>query len=244
MSESPQKESFEFEGKTIDEAIAKACDELNLSREKLNIEILTEGATGFLGLVGGKKARISASILSFNMDFDETLGEKSVTAKKQKASELNGPEAGDTALEARELTTGILQHMGFNFPVTAREVDESVTIDIEGDGSGILIGKGGQTLDALQYLVNKALNKNGTDRKRIILDTENYRSKRESSLEALALKLGEKAKRTGKPVTVNPMNAHDRRIVHLALQDDRELTTRSRGEGAFRKIIILPGKKG
>ncbi|OPL12796.1 MAG: hypothetical protein AVO39_03795 [delta proteobacterium MLS_D] len=245
MSESSQKESFEFEGKTIDEAIAKACDELHLSREKLNIEILTEGAAGFLGLVGAKKARISASVLSFDVDFGETLGGKtSVTAKKQKAAESGGTEAGNTAREARELTEGILRRMGFEFPVTAREDDESVVIEIEGDGSGILIGKGGQTLDALQYLVNKALNKNGTDRKRIILDTENYRSKRESSLEALALKLGEKAKRTGKPVTVNPMNAHDRRIVHLALQDDRELTTRSRGEGAFRKIIIVPGRKG
>ncbi|MDD5476239.1 MAG: protein jag [Syntrophales bacterium] len=235
------KKSLEFEAKTIDEAIEQACRELNLSRDKLNIEILSEGSPGFLGLVGARKARIRAGKMSIDIDFDNALPEtptgEVITERK----------SGDMANEARSLLEGILSRMGFDFPVTAEEEEEEeenfLVLNIQGDGSGILIGKGVQTLDALQYIVNKALNKNGTDRKRVVLDTENYREKRESSLVALALKLGEKAKRTKKPVTVNPMNAHDRRIVHLALQNDKDLLTRSRGNGDFRKIIIVPGKK-
>ena len=236
------KESLEFEGKTIDEAIANACSELNLTRDKLNVEILSEGSSGFLG-IGSKKARIKAGILSIDMELGEVLSEFSKKVKPARQKKPSGEPEGP-AREALELTEGILVHMGLDFPVTASEDDESIILDIEGDGSGILIGKGGQTLDALQYIINKALNKNGSERKRVLLDTENYRQKRETSLAALALKLGEKAKRTRKPVTVNPMNAHDRRIVHLALQDDKDVTTKSRGEGAFRKIIIVPGKKG
>lgn len=241
--------SLEFEAKTIDEAIEKACRELQLSREKLNIEIISEGSTGFLGLVGTKKARIRARALSLDMDF-ETPSREAPSRVETTAPETmvtgHGPQRepeGDVAEEARNLMEGILARMGFDFPVTAEKEDDCIVLNIQGDGSGILIGKSGQTLDALQYIINKALNRNGTDRKRIVLDTENYREKRESSLVALALKLGEKAKRTKKPVTVNPMNAHDRRIVHLALKNDGELLTRSRGDGDFRKIVIVPGKK-
>ncbi|MEA3470702.1 MAG: KH domain-containing protein, partial [Thermodesulfobacteriota bacterium] len=139
---------------------------------------------------------------------------------------------------------GILSRMGIDFPVNAAREDEYIVLDIKGDGGGLLIGRGGQTLDALQYIINKALNKNGRDRKRIILDTENYRKKKEKNLIALAEKLGAKAKSIRKSVTVSPMNAHDRRIIHLALQNDKGLATKSRGEGAFRKIIIVPTKKG
>lgn len=241
--------SLEFEAKTIDEAIEKACRELQLSREKLNIEIISEGSTGFLGLVGTKKARIRARALSLDMDFETPVREPHRQAEPPAAETMvtgddpQGEPEGDVAEEARSLMGDILVRMGFDFPVTAEKEDDCIVLNIQGDGSGILIGKNGQTLDALQYIINKALNKNGADRKRIVLDTENYREKRESSLVALALKLGEKAKRTKKPVTVNPMNAHDRRIVHLALKNDRELLTRSRGEGDFRKIIIVPGKK-
>lgn len=241
--------SLEFEAKTIDEAIEKACRELQLSREKLNIEIISEGSTGFLGLVGTKKARIRARPLSLDMDFDTPFREAFPEVEPPVAEipatgdDPQEEPQGDVAEEARNLMGEILARMGFDFPVTAEREDDCIVLNIQGDGSGILIGKNGQTLDALQYIINKALNKNGSDRKRIVLDTENYREKRESSLVALALKLGEKAKRTKKPVTVNPMNAHDRRIVHLALKNDRELLTRSRGEGDFRKIIIVPGKK-
>jgi spoIIIJ-associated protein len=239
------KDPIEIEGKNIDVAIQMACDEFNLPREKLNIEILSEGSSGFLGIVGSKKARIRASVMSIDMVFDDDEGEEK-RAPVQEAKEARPAEDLDYGVitkEAKEILEGILSRMGIDFPVDTAREDEYVVLDIKGDGSGLLIGRSGQTLDALQYIVNKALNKNGRDRKRIILDTENYRKKKEKNLIALAEKLGAKAKRMRKPVTVSPMNAHDRRIIHLALQNDRGLTTKSRGEGAFRKIIIVPARK-
>jgi len=240
--------AIEIEGKTIDDAIEKACQEFGLPREKLNIEILSEGSTGFFGLVGSKKACVRASVLSLDLTMESLPEEKTeptvTDLQSEKAAVPQTEETAESlATKAKEKLDGILRLMGIDFPVHVEETSESIILKIEGDGSGLLIGKGGQTLDALQYIVNKASNKNGKGRKRIILDTEDYRKRRENTLIALAEKLGEKVKKTKKPVTVNPMNAHDRRIIHLALQDDRQLTTKSRGEGAFRKIIILPARK-
>ena len=226
--------TLEIEGRNIDAAIEKACEEFNLPREKLNIEILAEGTTGFFGFVGSKKARIRASLMSVAMNLDNVQEEN---LQKDEGTEKF------LIIKAKERLEDILKRMGIDFPVHVKETPEFITLTIEGDGSGILIGRGGQTLDALQYMVNKTISKNGKPPKRIILDTEDYRKKREKTLIALAKKLGEKVKRTRKPVTVSPMNSHDRRIVHLALQNDGELTTKSRGEGTFRKIIILPAKR-
>jgi spoIIIJ-associated protein len=106
-----------------------------------------------------------------------------------------------------------------------------------------LIGRKGETLDALEYLINKIVHKGAEDKKRIVLDTENYRSRREESLVNLAHRLADKAKKMGRPVTISPMNAHDRRIIHLALQDDKILRTRSTGTGLYRKVVISPEKK-
>jgi spoIIIJ-associated protein len=240
--------AIEIEGKTIDDAIDKACQEFDLPREKLNIEIISEGSAGFFGLVGSKKACIRASILSIDLNMEsppKERAEPTVTDSQSEKADVPRTEEfkESLAMKAKEKLDGILRRMGLDFPVHVEETSESIILKIEGDGSGLLIGKGGQTLDALQYIVNKASNKNGRGRKRIILDTEDYRKRREKTLIALAEKLGEKVKKTKKPVTVNPMNAHDRRIIHLALQDDRQLTTKSRGEGTFRKIIILPARK-
>ena len=107
-----------------------------------------------------------------------------------------------------------------------------------------MIGRRGQNLDAIQYIVNKAVHKSAHDRKIIIVDTESYRRRREESLAALAAKIGEKVKKTKKAVSLSYLNAHSRRIIHMALQNDDSLTTKSRGEGEYRKIIIVPAKKG
>ncbi|MEA3486429.1 MAG: RNA-binding cell elongation regulator Jag/EloR [Thermodesulfobacteriota bacterium] len=248
------KDAIEIEGKTIDEAIQKACMEFNVSREKLNIEILSEGSPGFLGFVGGSKAFIKASLLSIDIDMDSSLGERtegdaesydiSLNDSLGKRSRKDKELTEEIVLEAKTFIEGLLSHIGLDFPVNAEANGDYTVLNIQGDGGGLLIGKGGQTLDAMQYLTNKMLNKNGGARSRIILDTENYRKKREKNLIFLAEKLGGKVKRTGRSVTVNPMNAHDRRTIHIALQDDRDLITRSRGEGTFRKIVILPNKGG
>lgn len=243
--------TLEIEGKNIDDAIEKACREFNVPREKLNIEILSEGSKGLLGLMGAKKARIRASLLSLDVALDgdfESPAERRETAPAPKADTPEQPSAAaaagkSAAGEAKELLVGILSRMGLDFPVTAEESDEAITLNIKGDGGGLLIGKGGQTLDAIQYVLNKAVGKSGRDRRMIVLDTEEYRDRRDEYLIALAAKLGGKVKKTRKPVTINHMSARDRRVIHLALKDDEALTTKSRGEGVYRKIIILPRKK-
>jgi spoIIIJ-associated protein len=243
--------TLEIEGKNIDEAIEKACREFNVPREKLNIEILSEGSKGLLGLMGTKKARIKASLLSLDVTLEkdfEPSPEIKEAAPARKIAEPKKPatliQSGENAVgEAKELLQGILSRMGLSFPVTAEETAEAITLNIKGDGSGLLIGKGGQTLDAIQYILNKAVGKSGRDKRMIVLDTEEYRDRRDEYLIAMAAKLGEKVKKTKKPLTINHMSARDRRVIHLALKSDEALTTRSRGEGAYRKIVILPSKK-
>ncbi len=246
-------DTVEIEGKNIDEAIEKACREFNVPREKLNIEIISEGSSGLLGLVGAKKARIRAGLLSLDVAFEKTLEppvpvveavpEKQVEkAEPARPAPAAGPDE-NMALRAKTLLEGILSRMGLDFPVAIDETEDAITLNIKGDGSGLLIGKGGQTLDAIQYILNKAADKSGKDRRMIVLDTEEYRDRRDEYLVTLAAKLGEKVKRTKKPLTINHMSARDRRTIHIALKNDEALITKSKGEGAYRKIVILPKKK-
>ena len=152
---------------------------------------------------------------------------------------------GEPAKEkAKRILEGLLTRMQIDSPVSVEETEEAIILNIKGDGSGLLIGKRGQNLDAIQYIVNKAVHHSVNGHKMIIIDTEAYRERREESLVALAMKLGEKVKKTKKPVTVGHMNAHDRRIIHIAIQNDATLTTKSRGEGEYRKILILPARRG
>jgi spoIIIJ-associated protein len=223
--------SVETEGKTVEEAISKACEELKASREDLEIEVLANGSSGFLGLVGAKRAQIRATL------------KEAPPAAEEKApppAEASGEAAAETAKKTLQDILGLL---GIQAGVQLREEAERIVLNIEGDGSGLLIGRKGQTLDALEYLINKIVHKGAEDKKRIVVDTENYRSRREESLVHLAQRLGDKAKRLGRPVTISPMSAHDRRIIHLALEEDKDLRTRSMGTGLYRKIVISPEKK-
>ena len=235
-------EGMEIEGKTIDEAIEKACNEFQVPREKLNIEIISEGTPGFLGL-GSKKARIRAALLMIDMTLDtpfDRLAAKIMTPEpvvRQAVAALEWETAQAPPIEEE-------RRMQIESPVTVQETGEAIILNIQGDGSGLLIGKRGQNLDAIQYFVNKAAHHSTNGHKMIIIDTEEYRKRREESLVALAMRLGEKVKKTKKPVTVGHMNAHDRRIIHLAVQNDATLTTKSRGEGEYRKILILPARRG
>jgi len=318
--------TLEIEEKNIDGAIEKACRDFGVPREKLNIEIISEGSGGFLGLMA-KKAKIRASLLSFDMDFSlddsprpisqetkqevnldirpetrfdtkpnikkETKQDRKPEIKDEKKSEIR-PKAGHraarstpvaprppvsrpapvlitpaaqstvpqdspafvvpsvaavvaftpSALKARDLLVGILSQMTFECQVTATETDDTIILSIVGDDSGLLIGRRGQNLDALQYILNKAINKSDSERKMIVVDSEEYRKRREESLLGMAERIREKVKKTQKPLSLSHMNAHDRRIIHLALQEDEALVTKSRGEGEYRKVIVLPAKKG
>lgn len=234
--------AHEIEGKTIDEAIEKACRDFGVSRDKLNIEILSDGSTGFLGLMGAKKARIKARLLSIDATLDMPLEPQADAAPV--AFDRPDLEGGVGPGErAKAVLEGILAHMGVAAPVTLEETEESILLNIKGDGGGLIIGRRGQNLDAIQYIVNKSINRSSDGRKMIIIDTEAYRKRREESLISLAEKLGKKVKKTNKAITVSHMNAHDRRIIHMALQNDASVTTKSRGDGEYRKIVIMPAKK-
>jgi len=254
--------TLEIEGKSIDEAIEKACREFGVAREKLNIEIISEDSGGFLGILS-KKAKIRASLLSLDMDFAFTdhpqaksesrikietrvKPEKEITKEKprKQAEPVVSSSSSILASKAKELLDGILQRMSLQCRVSATETPEKIILNIEGNDTGLLIGKRGQNLDALQYILNKALNKSDNQRKMIMVDAEEYRKRREESLLSLAERIRQKVKKTRKAVSLGHMSAHDRRIIHLALQEDSSLTTKSRGEGEYRKIIILPAKKG
>ena len=167
--------------------------------------------------------------------------ERPSPAKPQPAA-APAEEGEAPAEKARQLLSGLLSRMQIESPVTVEETEQMIILNIQGDGSGLLIGKRGQNLDALQYILNKAIHHSANGHKMIVIDTEGYRKRREEALVALALRIGEKVKKTKKPVTVGHMNAHDRRIIHLAVQNDENLATRSRGEGEYRKILILPAR--
>jgi spoIIIJ-associated protein len=218
-------ETYEFEGRTTEEALESASRELNVPVEELDFDIVEPGSAGIFGLVGGKKAKIRIT-LSGTTSSEET--------------EEDGLPIAKEALEK------ILALIPVETHVSAKWSDEPgdglITLNIEGDKSGLLIGRNGKTLDALQFIVNKIVNKTLGKKVRVVVDSENYRQRKIESLTQLAFKLGDKAKRLKKPVTTNPLNPHDRRIVHLALKEDEKLDTRSRGEGPLKKIVIMPKK--
>ena len=215
---------IEVEAKTVEEAIALACRQLQTTPENLGIEVLEQTPGKLRSLLSGRKAKIRVGL-------------------KQGAGAAAPPDQGHiealkTALEriAREIDPESRVEI-------LRQEDETV-FNIVGDGSGIFIGKKGQTLEALQYLLSKMRMRQSADLPHITVDTEGYRSRHIKSLESLAQSLSEKAKKKGRPVTTVPLNAADRRIIHMALKKDADLTTWSRGEGGLRKVIIAPRQEG
>lgn len=230
--------SVETEGKTVEEAVAKACQELDASPQDLEIEVLTQSSGGFLGL-GARKAQIRATRKEGRPPAPpETPLEPTLSPPRPPSSFVPDP-AGLAERTLRDL----LKFLEVEVQIQVQEEPDRIVLSVQGDGSGLLIGRKGQTLDALEYLINKIVHKQAQEKKRIVVDTENYRSRREESLISLAQRLAEKAKRLGRPVTISPMSAHDRRIIYLALQDDKTLRTRSTGTGLYRKIVISPEKK-
>lgn len=257
----------EFTGKTVKEAIKKACDELDVDEALLEIQVLEESTRGFLGLVGQRDARIRArkrDILKEVMEAEESppleAGKPSAPAataldsKEDPRDNASPAQPEDTPAPAGSphLTSAhdsaasvlreILDKMQVEASVESRMDNGAVCLDIKGDGSGLLIGKKGQTLNALQFVVSKIVNRDNSpdDRVEVVVDTENYRLRAHEKLKDMALKMSTKAKRTLKPASLNPMPAHERRIVHLILAEDREVYTKSYGDGPMRRIIVYP----
>ncbi|MCX7823736.1 MAG: protein jag [Syntrophobacterales bacterium] len=209
--------SLEIEEKSIEDAIRVACETLKLPREMLDIEIISRGSSGIFGIVGAKKAKIR------------------VRPKKTSPEVL---------LErAKAILEEILRYVKLPVVVDGELREDHVYLNIISNGSGLLIGKKGQVLDSLQYLVSRILSKQVGQNISVVVDTENYRSRREESLRELAQKLREKVKKTGKPITTGLMNTSERRIIHLALKDDPDVRTKSKGEGTMKRIIVYPIKQ-
>lgn len=221
-------ETREFEGKTPEEAIETARRELQLSKDHMTIEVIEPGSAGIFGLVGGRKARIRV-----------TLPPEEPHEENEENGISDKPDETDVAA-AKETLEELLSLIPMDATVKAQQDNGRIALSIEGDSSGLLIGRRGRTLDAMQHIVNKIVNKALDKRIQVIVDSEDYRQRRRETLIQMALKMGDKAKRMKKPVTTNLLNPHDRRIVHLTLKDDADLDTKSRGEGVLRKVVIIP----
>ena len=231
-------ETYEFEGKTTEEAIQNAARELNLPVEELSVDVIEPGSAGIFGLVGGRKAKIKVTLKT-----PSELEEEGEEEKQEPGERREEPQENDVNFAKRTLEE-ILALIPVEATVAASRGEGRITLKVQGDRSGLLIGRKGNTLDALQFLVNKIVSKALGKKIDVVIDSENYRRRREDSLTQLALKMGDKAKRIKKPVTTNPMNPHDRRLIHLALKDDEHLETRSRGEGLLKRVVIIPKGKG
>lgn len=202
--------TIEKTGKTVEEALQTALLELKLPKERVDYEVIDMPSKGFLGIIGTKPARIK------------------VTVKKI------SPE--DTATN---FLNEIFDSMKISVKIEKTEVSEGFLFNLKGDELGILIGKHGQTLDALQYLTNLAVNRDMSEEKvRIVLDVENYRKRREETLCRLAMRLADKVRRTGEKIVLEPMSRHERKVIHTALQDDRRVITYSDGEEPYRKVVV------
>ncbi len=203
-----------FTGKTVEDAVTNALVQLETTSDNIEYEVLEKGSTGFLGM-GSKPAKIQARI------------------KEVEVSEVS---IEDTCVE---FLSKVFEAMNLVVKINVTVLEEEVYVDLIGDDMGVLIGKRGQTLDSLQYLLSLVINKNSENYLRVKLDTENYRERRKETLENLAKNIAFKVKRTKKSVSLEPMNPYERRIIHSALQNDRYVTTKSEGEEPFRHVVVV-----
>jgi len=259
--------SIESEGDTIDEAIENALATLQIARDRVEIEILGDASRGLFGF-GGKKARVRATVRPPLASSLDEVGPATDALRVDSGQRVASPESGlrptgardivhaasdgrasadgDPGLRAKPILEELLRHLGVDCRVDLEPGGDFAgsVLQVTGDGSGLVIGRRGQTLDALDYLVNRIASRGDEGVGRVMIDVEHYRDRRKAYLEQLAYRLAAKVKQTGRPVTLNPMSPRDRRIVHLALQNDGRVDTHSFGDGLYRKMTILPAGGG
>lgn len=207
-------EVVEKTAKTISEAVNLALADLGVTMDEAEVVVLDEPSKGLFGILGGKPARVRVSV-------------KDTPVRR-----------------AREFLQKLFKAMALPVEMDIQEKDKTLCINIAGRDVGVLIGRRGETLDSLQYLLNLSVNKNRLERCKVLLDVEGYRQRREETLQRLAWKLADKARQRGRNVVLEPMNAQERRIIHTALQDRDDIYTFSEGEEPYRKIVISPKKHG
>ncbi len=205
-------EYVEISAKTVSDAITEACRKFGVTSDRLDYEIVEEGSSGFLG-IGSKPAVIKAAVKVEKISADE---------------------------RAKKFLNDIFAAMNMEVVanVNYKEEDNAMDIDLSGEEMGVLIGKRGQTLDSLQYITSLVVNKEAESYIRVKVDTENYRQRRRETLENLAKNIAYKVKKTKRPVSLEPMNPYERRIIHSALQGDKLVSTHSEGDEPFRRVVV------
>ena len=203
-------EYIEVSAKTVEDALTDASVQLGITSDQLEYEIVEKGSNGFLGLIGSKNATIRVKVKSSVED------------------------------EVREFLTSVFNAMKMQVEIEINKNEDERFLDVElkGDDMGVLIGKRGQTLDSLQYLTSLAINKHSDVYYKVKIDTEDYRKRRRDTLENLARNIAYKVKRTKRPVSLEPMNPYERRIIHSTLQNDKYVSTKSEGEEPFRHVVV------
>lgn len=227
-------ETIEAQGRTTEEAIRSALDQLGVTRDEVEIEVLAEGRTGVFG-VGSQEARVRVTVIGEEYDYQD--GEDYAQP---------GQEISDAQAEiARETLERMLDLLDFPNVVTVRGIQRergrtTIQLDVAGDDVGLIIGRHGETLVSLQFLLNACLGRDLPRDTRVVVDIEHYRDRREESLRSIALRAADRARRERRPVTLQPMPPNERRIVHVTLQSNPYVSTESTGEGAERRVVISP----
>ncbi|MBE6048827.1 MAG: protein jag [Clostridium sp.] len=202
--------SVDMTGKNVDEALKKALEKLNLTEDEVEVDIIDEGSKGFLNIIGNKPAKVR------------------VTEKEE-----------ESIKEIKNFINAVLEKMKIKADILVEEQDNNIYINLIGDKMGTVIGYRGETLDALQYLVSLIVNKkHNKEYRRVILDTENYREKREATLVKVAQKTASKVIKNRRAFKLEPMNPYERRIIHSALQDSEDVITYSEGEEPYRRVVV------
>jgi len=234
----------EFQGKNVKAAIAKACKKLRQKEEELQYEILSHGSSGIFGLAGAKKAKIRIKSNDSNGNQKKQERKEENLVEDIKTAPIDAPGnhfANEDAVHLGEdVLNRIVHSISKNTEISVENNSERINFKVKGDKAAILIGKKGQTLDAIQLLVEKIINKHNDKRIRVQVDIEDYLKNRRENLRNLARRLSKKAKKLNKSMSLGQMNAADRRTVHLALKDDPGVRTVSRGNGYIKKIFIFP----
>ncbi len=240
--------SMEKNAKNKEMAIEAALSELGAQRDEVEIEVLDEGSKGFLG-IGARDARVRVTLTKeiesaprAEKAAPKKTAEKTAANAKdaaQKKKPIKTSEGGPEA-DAKKFLTDIFNAMNLDVNIDTKMDEQSVSIDLSGENMGIVIGKRGDTLDALQYLTSLVVNQRSEDYIKVSIDTENYREKRTEALLALSNRLAEKVTKTGKKFTLEPMNPYERRVIHSNLQSSETVTTYSVGSEPYRKVVIAP----
>lgn len=206
-------EKIEKTGKTVEEALEAALFDLGVDRDQVEYKVIEAPSKALFGLLGGREAKVLVAL------------------KKE-----------DPVANAKVFLEKVTKAMGLVVGIEVTSTDDSIMLNLRGDDLGLLIGKHGQTLDALQYLTNIASQREGRERLRILIDIEDYRKRRADTLEQLALRLADRVKRNGEKVVLEPMTPHERKIIHMSLQEDSRVETFSEGQEPFRRVVIVAKK--